>query len=163
MKVWPWELTGELFVSIRWCISVFQMLLNEKAAALQEEVDDLLMIPLDLPQQLSWPHLFLTAFIMFVNLFQIYLIKIMKKNPLEWRFYYISINTLLLFFYVTWKLTSLTRATCPVTSDSGRIRRTWEIMCVRKNTILIVFFPLLLTCCNYFSPSRSMNTSLHRF
>lgn len=29
------------------------MLLNEKAAALQEEVDDLLMIPLDLPQQLS--------------------------------------------------------------------------------------------------------------
>lgn len=30
-------------------ISVFQMLVNEKAAALQEEVDDLLMIPLDLP------------------------------------------------------------------------------------------------------------------
>lgn len=34
---------------IRWYISVFQMLVNEKAAALQEEVDDLLMIPLDLP------------------------------------------------------------------------------------------------------------------
>lgn len=28
---------------------LFQMLVNEKAAALQEEVDDLLMIPLDLP------------------------------------------------------------------------------------------------------------------
>ena len=34
---------------IRCYISVFQMLVNEKAAALQEEVDDLLMIPLDLP------------------------------------------------------------------------------------------------------------------
>lgn len=29
------------------------MLVNEKAAALQEEVDDLLMIPLDLPAPLE--------------------------------------------------------------------------------------------------------------
>ncbi len=34
---------------IRWRVSVLQMLLNEKAAALQEEVDELLTIPFDLP------------------------------------------------------------------------------------------------------------------
>lgn len=36
---------------------VFQMLLNEKAAALQEEVDDLLMVPLDLPAPLKTQQL----------------------------------------------------------------------------------------------------------
>lgn len=30
-------------------LPLFQMLLNKKADALQEEVDDLLMMPLDLP------------------------------------------------------------------------------------------------------------------
>lgn len=48
------------------------MLLNEKAAALQEEVDDLLMIPLDLPtplktEELTWVYLFQRGFILFVN------------------------------------------------------------------------------------------------
>lgn len=48
------------------------MLLNEKAAALQEEVDDLLMIPLDLPtplntEELTWVYLFQRSFILFVN------------------------------------------------------------------------------------------------
>lgn len=38
-------------------VSVFQMLLNEKAAALQEEVDDLLMVPLDLPAPLKTQQL----------------------------------------------------------------------------------------------------------
>lgn len=48
-------------LSIRWPFSVFQMLVNEKAAALQEEVDDLLKIPLDLPMpsktELVWVYL----------------------------------------------------------------------------------------------------------
>lgn len=38
-------------------VSVFQMLLNEKAAVLQEEVDDLLMVPLDLPAPLKTQQL----------------------------------------------------------------------------------------------------------
>lgn len=45
VKVWTQWLTCGLCVD--------QMLLNEKAAALQEEVDDLLMAPSDLPQ-LTW-------------------------------------------------------------------------------------------------------------